>query len=204
LKVIPVQDRALRLAILNEGASEEALPTDRRSMTRGDFPQEGIYVSNAGLVLLHPYLLHFFQAIGLGKENHFVDAAAQEKAVHLLQYLAAKRLLDPDPELVFNKVLCGIPPDQPIARNYQISEEEQSEADHLLNVILGYWKALGSTSIDGLRFNFLLRDGKLSETSDGWKLLVERKPQDRLMDSLPWGFSLFKLPWMDKKMFVEW
>ncbi|PHN06358.1 contractile injection system tape measure protein [Flavilitoribacter nigricans] len=168
------------------------------------YPGEGIYIHNAGLVLLHPYLSLFFQKLGLCRQGEFVNQTAREKAVHLLQYLAAKNTEVPEAEMVFNKVLCGFSLDEPIRKRVTLDESDKEEADRLLSVILNYWKALGTTSTDGLRANFLLRTGKLQYTSDGWKLIVERKPQDVLLEQLPWGVGVIKLPWMELKMFVEW
>lgn len=174
------------------------------SKENASFPEEGLYLSNAGLVLLHPYLLLFLRKLGLCEGDTFVSVNAREKAVHLMQYLASRKTRAPEAEMILNKVLCGLPLDEPIKRRVLISKKMKQEADHLLEVVVNYWKAMGSTSIDGLRANFLMREGKLIRTSDSWKLIVERKPQDLLLNKLPWGFSLVKLPWMDEKMFVEW
>ncbi|HRF39189.1 MAG TPA: contractile injection system tape measure protein, partial [Saprospiraceae bacterium] len=66
------------------------------------------------------------------------------------------------------------------------------------------WGALGSTSPDGLRGNFLVRDGKLTRTDLGRLLQVEAQSYDLLLDRLPWGINMVKLPWMEDMLFVEW
>lgn len=169
-----------------------------------EFPDEGIYVQNSGLVLLHPYLMLFFQKLGLCRDTGFVSRDSQEKAVHILQYLASGKTQVPEAEMVLNKVLCGLMPEDTVRRNYRLGKKIKQEADSLLSVVLNYWKALGGTSTDGLRANFLLREGKLIHDAQGWKLIVERLPQDILLEQLPWGFGVIKLQWMEYKMFVEW
>ncbi len=50
---------------------------------------EGIVVSNAGLVLIHPFLRYFFDGLGLlDKELHFKSQSDVFKAIHLLQFIA--------------------------------------------------------------------------------------------------------------------
>ncbi|NCG26197.1 MAG: hypothetical protein GWP42_01465, partial [Verrucomicrobiales bacterium] len=55
-----------------------------------------------------------------------------------------------------------------------------------------------------LREGFLLRDARLLELEESWQLKVEGKTLDILMDGMPWSFGIIKLPWMDKRLIVEW
>jgi hypothetical protein len=51
----------------------------------------------------------------------------------------------------------------------------------------------------------LLRPGKLIRKEDGdWLLQVESRTFDVLLEHLPWGISMIKLPWMKKMLWVEW
>jgi hypothetical protein len=64
---------------------------------------------------------------------------------------------------------------------------------------------LRNTSPDGLRGTFLIRSGKLCLRDGGdWSLQVESNSFDILLDQLPWGISMIKLPWMEKMLWVEW
>jgi hypothetical protein len=63
---------------------------------------------------------------------------------------------------------------------------------------------LKNTGREALRETFLQRLGKLSPTDHGWLLQVEQKAVDFLLNRLPWGIGVIKLPWMDEKIFVEW
>jgi hypothetical protein len=63
---------------------------------------------------------------------------------------------------------------------------------------------LKNTSVNGLRETFLKRDGILSRQENNWRLQVEQKTLDVLLDSIPWGFSTISLPWNGYLIFVEW
>ncbi len=128
-----------------------------------------------------------------------------ERAIHLLQYLATGRVGDMEHELALNKILCGVPLDQPLERQIRLTKKEKTEADGLLRAVIGHWSALGKTSIDGLRGTFLCREGKLSQKPNGtWLLQVEQQTVDLLLGKLPWIFSTIKLPWMQEMLTVEW
>ena len=70
----------------NEGhsPSEESAFSDLYSPT----PEEALYIPNAGIVLLQPYLELFFKELDLITGRQFSDQKACHKAIHLLHYLA--------------------------------------------------------------------------------------------------------------------
>lgn len=166
--------------------------------------EEGIFLNNAGLVLLHPFFESFFNDFDLLKEGHFKDTESQTLAVHLLHYLATKQEFAAEHELVMEKFLCGWDPDLPIAREITISQQMKDESETLLSAAIRHWSALKSTSPDGLREGFLQREGKLILNNFQNRLLLENKAQDVLLSYLPWGYSIFKLPWMGNALYVEW
>ncbi|UQV44270.1 hypothetical protein KIV45_20865 [Janthinobacterium lividum] len=75
------------------------------------------YIANAGLVLVHPFLPRLFTQLNLLSSNE--DGTRQlrgedgARAVHLLQYLSDGVTNAPEPELVLNKLLCGLEPGFP-------------------------------------------------------------------------------------------
>ena len=167
--------------------------------------EAGLYVTQAGLVLLHPFLSRYFDAVGLLEDKSFRDELAQQTAIYLLYYLTTKQTDAPEYELVLSKLLCGWPLNEPVARTLDLPEAALKEGEQLLQTAIDHWQALKSTSPDGLREGFLQRDGKLSRSSSGnWKLRVEQKAIDILLSLLPWGLSMVKLPWMEKILIVEW
>jgi hypothetical protein len=50
--------------------------------------------SDAGLVILHPYLSRYFDVLGLMEGREFRDEESADRAVHLLQYLATRQSRD--------------------------------------------------------------------------------------------------------------
>ena len=60
------------------------------------------------------------------------------------------------------------------------------------------------SKVDGLRESFLQRDAHLQLKDDTWKLLVEAKPFDMLLDEIPWNYKTIKMPWMANLISVDW
>ncbi|MDX2246137.1 MAG: contractile injection system tape measure protein [Bacteroidia bacterium] len=182
------------------------VPWEKPEKFSQDLPESGteIFIGNAGLVLLHPFLPHLFQALKLTEQGKFSDENNRHRAIFLIQYLASGKTETPEHELSLNKILCGLPLSVPVEKNLSLTEAETEESEELLQAVLGHWKALKNTGPDGLRYNFLLREGKLTLTSNGWRLVVEQKTQDILLGKLPWGISKIKLSWMPDMLGVDW
>lgn len=164
------------------------------------------YVQNAGIVLLHPFLVTLFDTCGWWRQQGFRNVRSRAGAVRLLHFLATGERDAPEYDLLLPKLLCGLSPDEPL-RPHRLSKRVLAEGMELLEAAIGHWSALKNTSPDGLRDAFLQRDGKLeSRPSGGWRLTVEAKPQDALLARLPygWGLSLIPLPWLPNPLQVEW
>jgi hypothetical protein len=167
--------------------------------------EEAMYVNQAGLVLLFPFIESFFNQTQLIENKAFINEMARAKAVHLLHYLATQKTSVGEYDLTLEKILCGVPTGMPIERDLILTENDLKSADDLLGVVIKYWTALGTCSPNGLRETFLQRPAKLSTSADGnWLLQVERRTVDVLMDKLPWGCSMVKTTWMTRLMVVEW
>jgi len=162
------------------------------------------YISFAGLVLLHPFFSTLFQTLGYVDGKAFINFGAQVRAVHLLHFLAGGEEQPPEHQLLLPKLFCSLPLNAPIAQDVELTENERTEAIALLEAAIRHWGALGSASPDGLREGFLQREGKLEKMADGRRLTVERKTVDLLLDRLPWGIGMVKLPWMEEVLRVEW
>ncbi|MEJ1968740.1 MAG: contractile injection system tape measure protein [Rhizomicrobium sp.] len=178
---------------------------DGETVRRG----EPIYIANAGLILTGPFLPHLFATLKLTARNdkgrlQLRDRDAVSRAVHLLQYLVDGRSDAPEALLVLNKILCGQMPEVPVARAVELTEEERALADSLLKAMLQNWTAIRNTSVAGLRETFLQREGKLERGPDGWKLTVQRKTLDVLVDRVPWTISMVYLDWMPEAVSVTW
>lgn len=164
-----------------------------------------LYVDDAGLVLLWPFLGRFLERAGLvGEDRRFIDEAAQVRAVALLASLATP---DPDPpefRVPLAKLLAGRPIESDFALDLPLTHEELAEGELLLTAVLDRARALGQLSIAGLRAGFLQRRAALSTRDGAWLLQVERRAHDVVLDRLPWSWSWLKLPWMPDPVRVEW
>jgi contractile injection system tape measure protein len=164
--------------------------------------QQGVYIDCAGLVLLHPFLPRFFEALGIVTEDEILQP---DRALCLLHYLATGQSIAPEYELILPKILCNVPLEMPVESAMELSSAELEEAAALLEAVIRHWEALRNTSVEGLRGTFLVRPGKVSVREDGdWQLQVESKSFDILLDQLPWGIGTIKLPWMQRMLWVEW
>jgi hypothetical protein len=163
--------------------------------------EQGIYIGNAGLVLLHPFLPRLFDALGVSGDGRLVQPG---RALALLHFLASGQPQAPEYELALPKLLCQLPLTANVDAGIVLDAAACDEAHALLAAVIGHWTALRDTSPDGLRGAFLLRPGKLSMRAGEWLLQVETQGVDVLLGELPWGISAIRLPWMERILWVEW
>lgn len=163
---------------------------------------KSIYVQNAGLILLHPFLKQVLKSCDLLGENNII--LNKELAAHLLHYAATKRENDYEHTMLFEKFLCGIPLQQSIKREINIEEKHKQNVEEMLLAVVQHWSALRNTSIDILRGEFLQREGKLDCTESNPKLTIERKTQDLLLEKIPWNINIVKIPWIEKLVYTQW
>lgn len=163
-----------------------------------------IFIKNAGLIILAPYLGMLFERCGLMQQSEFTNDESRFKAVHLLQYAATGKTGKEEHELVMNKLLCGMTITDPVESNIALTENDKEIVNGLLTAITQQWKPLSGTSIEGLQVSFLQRDGKLEEEEELYFLKIEQKAFDMLLDQISWNISNIKLSWMDKNIVIEW
>lgn len=163
-----------------------------------------VVVPNAGLVILNSFSGMLFSRLDLLDNDLFISESEHIKAVYCLQYLATGLSQTDEALLSLNKVLCGIDTQQSIGDSVEITDIEKALMDELIESAIGYWSAIGATSIDGFRGNWLIRDGVLREEEDHWVLTVQKKPYDILLSKMPLPFSIIKHPWMQKPLHVIW
>jgi len=177
---------------------------NKKPFSESTKPSDTIYINNAGLVLLHPFLPALFSHLKLIEENAWIDEASVYKAILATQFMVTGKDETEEFDLVLNKILCGIDNEEVVPTTILPDEETKTECDVLLMEVIKHWDVLKNTSIAGLREGFLQRSGKLSRVDDGWLLQVEQKAIDVLLNHLPWGIGIIKLPWMNEMLVVEW
>jgi Contractile injection system tape measure protein len=167
--------------------------------------QQPIPVKNAGMVLLNSYYQMLFDRLGLlGDDKNFKSQTQQLQAVHYLQYLVSGLSNAEEYLLPLNKVMCGLPLATTVPDGIEITPEHKQLMDGLIKAAIGYWPAIGEYSIEGIRGNWLVRNGLLLEKEDRWELTAEKRAYDILIHKSPFTFSIIKQSWMDKPIHVMW
>jgi hypothetical protein len=166
--------------------------------------EEGIFIVNAGIVLLHPFLKSLFSRLLLIKDNSFVDEPAQETSLYLLHYVGTGKLEAEEFELVLAKILCAWPVEKPVKSGITLIPAYTAEADQMMEAAIEQFSILKNTSVAGLREGFLQRPGKLFSKDGDIRLRVEKSSIDLLLDYLPWNLGIIVLPWMKDILRVEW
>ena len=166
--------------------------------------EDGIFIENAGLILLWPFLKTFFAKLGMLDNNNFSTDTLRNRAVLLLNYLVTGDTKHNEHELALNKILCGMPVHYPVVDELIITDLENKETQQVIQSAIDTWKGIGKVSVSGFRESFLKRNGKLQLNDTGWNLIINRGALDVLLDRLPWGISMIKLKWMNKILYVDW
>ena len=173
-------------------------------MSVEDAAFDGLAVENAGLVLLWPFFATLLETVGYRDDAGWKGEHMQGRAANLLQFLATGETVAPEHELLLNKVVCGLPLDEPVPLGIRLKTKERTECEELLTAAISHWPALRNTSPAGLRQGFLMRPGLLHDGEEGWLLRVETMAHDVLLDTLSWGYSRIELSWMPKPLEVQW
>lgn len=201
------EKRFLQLLTVNGQRKKAPFAESQEVKLNKDAPEESrmteeIYVANAGLVLLHPFIEYLFEELKISRNGKLLNS---QRATYLLQWLVNGQFNAPEYELPLNKLLCGMSPEAPIIGKFKLTKREKEETQQLLEAVVRHWAALKNTSPAGLQANFLCREGKLTQKPDGgWLLQIERKSIDILLADLPWSISMIQLPWMSHWLWVEW
>ena len=166
---------------------------------------ERIPISDAGLVLIHPFITRFLQNMGLvDRKGRFVSGEARVHAVHLLRHVTGYDDPHLGHRLVLEKVLCGLPVDYLVPEDWEATPEEEEEVEGMLTSLLSHWPTLSKSSVGALQRSFLQRPGEIAQVDGSSVIRVEGSALDILMHDLPWENSIILLSWLDKPIFVEW
>lgn len=167
-------------------------------------PPDDLYIQNAGLVILVPFLNRFLTTLKLVEANQFISKESAQRSALMLQYLVDDSLVSAESALSLNKLMCGLELSAPMPAQLLLTAIEAEECGAFLTAIIQNWAALRNISISGLQSAFLQRTGLLRRHHDGWRLQVEHQTHDILLDQLPWSIRVIKLPWMPEILYVDW
>ena len=175
-----------------------------QTTTADAIDEDGVFVANAGVVLLHPFLHRLFIRLNLLDKGNFISDRLHQKALYLLHYLATGSTAAEEHELLIAKIVCAAREDMVVEKNIDIPSLDLEELDDMIAAAIQQWDKLKSASVAALREGFLQRNGKLLKRNGCLYLQVEKSAIDILLDYLPWNLSMIKLPWMKEILRVEW
>ncbi len=189
--------------------TDKALEISAEEEVKEELPEGRWEMTNTGLVILHPFLKQLFTGLGyVLPTGKFKSTTEKQRAVLLLHFLATGKTISEEEEIdegefTFPKILCGFPVTEVIVPS-ALTEKEMAIATDLLKACLMHWEKLKNSSIRSLRYTFLQRKGFVEKVENAYQLTVEKSGTDILLDSLPWSFSMIKLPWLKETIFSSW
>lgn len=166
-----------------------------------------IPISNAGLVILFPFLPMLFMRLNMLSQDRrgFNSNESKVRAIFILQHLMASEDREYDEKYLFlNRLLINYPFNEPLPKRMELNQDELNTIDSLLEAAKTNWEKMRNTSMRGFQEAFLRRAGFIEKTEREWVLTVEERAFDILLDSIPWSYKLVRLPWMENILKVNW
>ena len=166
--------------------------------------KDSIYINNAGMIIIWPFLSTLYSKLGLLNGKSFIDDYSLQKAILMLHYIVFEDDNFEEPNLILNKILCGASPDFFVDTSVSLNEMEKRIGDQLLTAVTKNWEKLDNTSARGLRESFLKREGIIKKNENNYTLIVEGKPFDMLLKTIPWNIMMIQTSFMDIRLLIEW
>lgn len=162
---------------------------------------EWIPIQNAGLFILHPFYSKLLKELNILQDNAIQDF---DLAIYVLHYIAFPEDITPkNHELISEKILLDLPLNYtmqnfPILKEFEINLIKKTQDN-----ILQLWQALSGSSFGFIQQMFIQREAFAKRNSKGWTIHIPQQAQDILLEKLPWGLGIVKLPWMKELIDVK-
>ncbi|NOQ70872.1 MAG: hypothetical protein GQ574_02655 [Crocinitomix sp.] len=186
-------------------------------------PDESLLCSNAGIVLLNPFLPTLFSNLDLLDEaNEWRSTNSQIWAIYIVHYFAQGNWNPTFEDLTIGKLLTGFEIEtaddfKAVFKTYEQSKKillenetllndiNQIEIPSMLKAVQENWRPMRNCTWDGLRNDFLTRSGELSQEENlQYVLTIEPHALDVLLPTIKWGTAMIKYSWMEQVLNVEW
>jgi hypothetical protein len=166
--------------------------------------EDAIYINNAGLILVWPFISTLFNKLGLLIDNSFIDDYNCQKAILLLNFFVFDDKQIEESDLVLNKILCGVDLNYYVDVTLELSDIEKNICASLINAVKMNWEKMSGTSTTTFKDYFLKREGFINKNNNDFSLNVERRPHDLLLETVPWNISMIQTSFMKNRLLVNW
>ncbi|AMO46510.1 Hypothetical protein AKI40_0079 [Enterobacter sp. FY-07] len=193
-------------ALRQSQQSRNTTPARRRLAHRAgdEFPEVGLPVSNAGVVLLWPLLPQWFTALGLVAEKQFISDDARWQAVAAIDWLVWEAEQPQAQRVVVNQFLCGLPLEEPPAMPEPLSAQQQQITSEWAASVFSQIAAFEKMGLTDIRQLFLQRPGELFSDVTPAVLHIQPEVFDILLTKWSWPLNLAFFPWFDAPLLLEW
>ncbi|CAN0381012.1 unnamed protein product, partial [Scytosiphon promiscuus] len=137
--------------------------------------EDAIYINNAGLILVWPFISTLFNKLGLLMDNTFIDDYHCQKAILLLNFFVFDNQRIEESDLVLNKILCGVELNYFVDVTLELSAIEKNICASLINAVKMNWEKMSGTSVATFKDYFLKREGVINKNNKDYNLNVERR-----------------------------
>ncbi len=153
-------------------------------------------IDNAGLTILHLFIIELFLKTELTSNSKFTHLSSQQKAAHILTYLVNGNKTDYILDNTLNKILCGLQITSIIDDSIQLSDEQKNMCEDILEKTIKACSKFNNISINNFRESLLQSPGAITFENDRYILQIENQILSKLAEFIPWSISLVYLPWM--------
>lgn len=162
---------------------------------------EPLLAKQAGLVVLHAQLARLLKEMQwLLPGDTGILPERYSSAVHLLAFTAGEEEAVPEYNMALHKLLCGIPLNEPVEKDVQLTEQEKQAALALIDE----QAAARHLSRQSFRSTVLQRSGKLQFNGVEWVLTVAAATAAPRLAVKETAYQPLQLPWMQHPVSVQW
>ncbi len=211
IKLNPDVDIQHRTLLISSANPKVPVPVELLPLNQEDTPASkvvkdntSIPVANAGLVLLYDFIKPYILSVIGVNEKMLQELENRVRAAQLLHFLCTGQSGTPEHQLVFNKVLCDVPLYHPIPARLIITAKVRRETTELLKTVITHWSILKCSSITHLRDHYLMRNGLLERSENGWIIKMEQQPDKLLTEQLLPAVHQFETPFDKQLIQFSW
>lgn len=165
---------------------------------------EPVLVSDAGVVLLWPFLSQWLSQMQLIDDGQFVDQAAQLEGARRLGWLIGIDLSERERPPSLLLALCQLPLTLQLEPQDPPHEQTQALYEDWLREVIRPNRDLHRLGVELFGQWFVHREGRLLLDEVHFGLSVDASSVDVLLRRLEWRWDRVSLPWLPRTLSVDW